>query len=387
MVKASHLQQRQQQAENTPLLEEDARPSDIPRQSRQRKTSVMYSILKGVLAILVVFFIIVVVFLVVVASKAPRSTRKLPDDGPSGGELGIGLHLTTSYATAALAYANGTTIPIFRAEVSGEYREMMSRLSLLSSEHLHLPYNNVAESISDYTRQLHRRARETLGLPASPDVGRLSQVISELRSEVELILGQKITSAAITIPSIVALYEEDLRDAFAHSELTYVEIFPYNNHRRIHDTGALYAGLGLPPSEPSEREFYLVVQYTRNCLITSQAEVSTTYDAEEHPHFENFSLGFNHVRVEEKYWERVAVAIQRPVKESYIPRRIARVLVHGESSGDPVFREVVERAVRELEGVEEGVVPVYAQDGVFVAARGVAELGRRALAGGGGVVS
>jgi hypothetical protein len=181
------------------------------------------------------------------------------------------------------------------------------------------------------------------------------------------------------------LYEEDLRDAFAHSELTYVGIFPYGNHRWIiHDTGALYAGLGLQLSDPREREFYLVVQYTRNCLITSQAEVYTTYHAEELPHFENFSLGFDNVQAEEKYWERVAVAIQRPVKESYIPRSIARVLVHGESSGDPVFKEVVERAVRGIEGVKEGVVPVYAQDRVFVAARGVAELGRRALAGGGG---
>lgn len=130
-----------------------------------------------------------------------------------------------------------------------------------------------------------------------------------------------------------------------------------------------------------------MVQYTRNCLITSQAEVSTTYDAEEYPHFENFTLGFDNEHTQEKYWERVAAAIQRPVKDSYIPRTIARVLVHAESSGDPVFREVVERAVRGLEGVEEGVVPVYAQDRVFVAAKGVAELGRRALAGGGGAVS
>lgn len=38
--------------------------------------------------------------------------------------------------TAAFAYANGTTIPIARVEVSDEYKEMMSHLSLLSSEHL-----------------------------------------------------------------------------------------------------------------------------------------------------------------------------------------------------------------------------------------------------------
>jgi len=97
MVKASHQQQRQQ-PENTPLLEEEARPSDIPRQNRRRKTNVMYSIFKGVLATVVVFFIIVVAFSTVVAFKAPKSTRKLPDDGPSDGELGVGFHLTTGYA-------------------------------------------------------------------------------------------------------------------------------------------------------------------------------------------------------------------------------------------------------------------------------------------------
>jgi len=47
--------------------------------------------------------------------------------------------------TVACAYANGSTIPIARVEVSDEYKEMMSRLSLLSSEHLQyvlLPHPN-----------------------------------------------------------------------------------------------------------------------------------------------------------------------------------------------------------------------------------------------------
>jgi hypothetical protein len=66
-------------------------------------------------------------------------------------------------------------------------------------------------------------------------------------------------------------------------------------------------------------------------------------------------------------------------RESYVPRTMSKVLVHGESSRDPVFREVVERAV---EGIsDENLVPVYAGDPVFVAAKGAAELERRALAG------
>lgn len=122
-----------------------------------------------------------------------------------------------------------------------------------------------------------------------------------------------------------------------------------------------------------------MVQYTRNSLIASQAEVATTFHAHEYPHFENFSLGNDASGTEEKYWERVAVAVQRPVRESYIPRTISKVLVHGESSRDPVFREVVERAV---EGISyENLVPVCADDPVFVAVKGAAELGRRELAG------
>jgi hypothetical protein len=43
---------------------------------------------------------------------------------------------TDGYRTAAFAYANGTTSAVARVEVSEEYKNMMSRLSLQSSEHL-----------------------------------------------------------------------------------------------------------------------------------------------------------------------------------------------------------------------------------------------------------
>jgi hypothetical protein len=37
---------------------------------------------------------------------------------------------------AAFAYANGTTVAAARVEVSEEYKNMMARLSLHSSQHL-----------------------------------------------------------------------------------------------------------------------------------------------------------------------------------------------------------------------------------------------------------
>jgi len=98
------------------------------------------------------------------------------------------------------------------------------------------------QRIFQITSQLIRRIRETIGLPVSTNVGRLSTIIKELRTIVELQLGHEVSAIMITIPSIAALYDEDLWDAFAYSGLQYVEIYPYNNHRRIHDTSAVYAG-------------------------------------------------------------------------------------------------------------------------------------------------
>ncbi|KAE9374830.1 hypothetical protein N431DRAFT_557054 [Stipitochalara longipes BDJ] len=371
---------------NTPLLAEQLSST---LRTKGRKSNLVPTICNVLVAALTIFIVLVIIFCFLVFMWPKRQVRS---EWPSDGNLGIGFHLTTAYATAALAYANGTTSAVVKIEVSGEYMNMISRLSLESSKHLHKPYHNVAESTSDYLRQFVRRAREVIGLPASPDVGRLSTVIKDLRTAVESRLGHEISAVTITIPTIVALYEEDLRDAFAYSGLQYVEIYAYDNHRRIHDTSAAYAGHGLkssPPvtgvelSEPKsaqgdiDREFLLLVQYTRNCLITSQTEVKGLY-AEEIPHYENFNLGYDLSHEKEDYWKSVEEAIQKPVKASYIPRRISKVLVHGESSQDPVFREVLEKAIR---GITNDSLPIYRDDPVFVAAKGVAELGRMALAG------
>jgi len=88
-----------------------------------------------------------------------------------------------------------------------------------------------------------------------------------------------------------------------------------------------------------------VVQYTRNSLIASQAEVATTFHAHEYPHFENFSLGNDASGTEEKYWERVAVRFRGQLGRVISRGRSRRCWCMGRVSRDPVFREVVERAV------------------------------------------
>lgn len=129
-----------------------------------------------------------------------------------------------------------------------------------------------------------------------------------------------------------------------------------------------------------EREFILAVQYTRNCMITSQAEL-TGYYAKKYPHFEKFSLGHNASRDKEDYWKSVEEAIQRPARNSFLPLGISKVVAQGESSEDPGFKEVLEIAVS---GNACDSPPIYKNDTVFIVAKGAAELERQALARGDG---
>jgi hypothetical protein len=85
---------QQQQAESTPLLAE--RPSDFPHQKRG-KTIMLSLIWRVLLTTLVIVFILFAIFFVVVLFKAPKSSRPIPSQGPSDGNLGIGFHLTTGY--------------------------------------------------------------------------------------------------------------------------------------------------------------------------------------------------------------------------------------------------------------------------------------------------
>jgi hypothetical protein len=59
-----------------------------------------------------------------------------------------------------------------------------------------------------------RDSRKKLGLPASKDVGTLSEVIKALQKDAETFVGQPISAATISIPHLAALYGEDLHDAF-----------------------------------------------------------------------------------------------------------------------------------------------------------------------------
>ncbi|KAI1420401.1 hypothetical protein F5Y12DRAFT_773157 [Xylaria sp. FL1777] len=302
--------------------------------------------------------------------------------------FGIGFDLSPSYATVAVSYPNGSIQPIARVEGDGAYREMMLRLSLPSSQHLHKPYNNLGDSISDIPRQIWRDTRKKMGLPSSGDVGTLSNMIYALRERAACYVGEPVSVAAISIPHLTALYGDDLRDAFEYLSLFYLEFFPFSNFRPIPVSIASYAGNGLglcgdyrDDAACAEEElnipsqFALTVGYTHTSLTTSQAHVSSAYYIEETPTLENLRLGYD-TRHEESYWEAVRHMLQSPVVDSPVSRNISMVLLFGDATETPRFREVLGGVIDDVLG---GQVQIVDQQPEFGAAKGVAELAKRAI--------
>ncbi|KAI0104170.1 hypothetical protein GGR51DRAFT_522713 [Nemania sp. FL0031] len=302
--------------------------------------------------------------------------------------FGIGFDLSPSYATVAISYPNGFIQPIARLEGDGAYREMMLRLSLPSSQHLHKPYKNVGESIRDIPRQIWRDSRKKIGLPSSTDVGTLSNMIGALREEATRYVGGTISAAAISIPHLAALYGDDLHDAFEYLSLVYLDVFPFSNFRPIPASIAAYAGNGLglckdyrDASACAEEElnipsrFALAVGYTHTSLTTSQAHISSAYYIEEIPTLENLRLGYN-ARHEENYWDAVRRMLQSPVVDSPVQRNISTILLFGDATEEPRFREVLQGVIDNVLGDQ---VEIVDQQPGFSAAKGVAELAKRAI--------
>ncbi|KAI0460064.1 hypothetical protein F5B21DRAFT_129515 [Xylaria acuta] len=350
-------------------------PESIPA---QRKMSLLKAIL-WFWAILVFLFVAWVLLLLL-----PKKQQHLSITH----DFGIGFDLSPSYATVAVSYPNGSIQPIARVEGNAAYREMMLRLSLPSSKHLHKPYADVSESIGDVPRQIWRDTRKKLFLPSSRDVGTLSKMIHALRDQASDFVGEPVSAAAISIPHLAALYGDDLHDAFEYLSLIYLEFYSFWNFRPIPATIAAYAGNGLglcrnyrdaAACREEESHFLpryaLAVGYTHTSLTTSQAIVGSAYNVEESPALENLRLGYD-ARHEESYWETVQHMLQSPVLDTWIPRNFSMVLLFGDATEKPRFREVLRGVV---DDVLSGQIDIVDQQPEFSAAKGVAELAKRAI--------
>lgn len=233
-----------------------------------------------------------------------------------------------------------------------------------------------------------RDTRKKLGLPSSRDVATLCNMLRALRDQASSFVGEPVSAAAISVPHLAALYGEDLYDAFEYLSLVYVEFFPFYDFRPIPAAIAAYAGNGLglcadyrDAAACEEEElhisslFALAVGYTHTGLTTSQAHVSSAYYLEETPTLENMHLGYDARCGFDSYWEAVRQYLERPMVTSPVQRNISMVVLFGDAVEKPEFREVLKQAI----GVIGGEPEIVDHQPEFSAAKGTAELAKRAI--------
>ncbi|KAH7409505.1 hypothetical protein BKA64DRAFT_742587 [Cadophora sp. MPI-SDFR-AT-0126] len=305
--------------------------------------------------------------------------------------VGIGLDLTAFYGTVAITNTDGSAINIARVEARSQYRKAIQRLSSVSSIHLCPPYNAFDEYYRDIPRRTLRALRKAAGLPASRDVAALSAMIQDLRCKAEAILGTEISSIPIlaVTPSLVALCEEDLVDAFEYAGLQQVRLKNYSPGSYVHETSAAYAGYGLglcsDPQNPAvcqkeeadmQMENILSLLFTRSALRIIYTPVRSAYffSSLSLRFYAHWDLGLD-ARDEEGYWKRVREAIEQGPRDYPGFPMPDKVLLMGESARDERFRSVLEEIISGW-----GASPqVFGDDTEFVAAKGAAELARRSV--------
>ena len=307
-------------------------------------------------------------------------------------DYGVGLDLSGSYGTISISYSNGTKMNLAKIDGSESYKALFKNYSLEASQHIHPPYQGWDDPEIDWPRQRQRQWNKAHGLPASEDVGVISTMISNLVTAAELRLGHNITAALVATPNLVALYQEDVADAFEYSALQSLDS-PWDRDHVYHETGAAVAGNGFGlchdfkdikscRDEEGKMPFEIVLSviYTADCLCVELAYVSSASYVRGYrvsPPTMDFTLGIGALHdnpSETYYWEAVRDTILRGMVINLHDRQPEKVFLLGDQSHNDKFRAVLEEALLRYNGKSP---EIFDDDPVFRAAQGAAEMARR----------
>ena len=267
----------------------------------------------------------------------------------------------------------------------------MPRLCYVYSLLVHSPpYQRVGDTWADAPRQSLRKLRKAIGLPASEDVGHLADMLIALRSDVEKELHFDIRSAGITTLNLIALYQEDLHDAAEYAGFESLDL-PIS-YRILYETSASYAGYGYgicrdyEDEEGCEQEqtemdpeVVMAVAFTQSALTVSLSITKSAYYLYEpdHRHLSNFALGFEselRQRDEKSYWKAVEADLAKILVDYPSYERPGKVLLMGECSKDPTFRETLQGVLTDQ---MDKLPAIIDEDPEFAAAKGAAEFAKR----------
>jgi len=233
--------------------------------------------------------------------------------------------------------------------------------------------------------------RKLLGLTSTHDVGRLAEVIGNLRRMTENHLGHSIEGVVVASPNFPALCNDDVEEAIRHAGLN--PLSPYGHPYQPHEIATAYArhGFGLCKNNHSveacnAEEDRLPFQQTLAISHTSTAFLATlhtmktafiTRDLLEGQHVGDYELGSDsHLKQDwDAYWKRVQLHIEALIVQDSARKPIHRVLLLGESGLDPNLLEALDHVISQH---QDSMPEVYGEDPLYDAAQGAALFAMRA---------
>lgn len=245
--------------------------------------------------------------------------------------------------------------------------------------------------------RIQRLFRKGLGRPATSTTAVLTDMISELKSQVEAVLGggRKVTATVLSSPDQVDLSAEEITDALEHQGIRHLMAEP-DTLEDFHASSAAYAGFGLGLCErhtdpyvceqednqiyPSTRLLHLDFSPESLCATVWWLKSAKESRVDESIVDHGLGLGRNLV-LETEYWDAVRNRIRNLVQSFGL--RITQVILTGSSANDQRLKVAVREALKNWTTV--GALDLLDQPChggessvlLYATARGAAEFAKR----------
>ena len=202
-----------------------------------------------------------------------------------------------------------------------------------------------------------------------------------------------IIVAAVTM-HLIALYDEDLHDAFEHIGLKYIT-FPVGDvgHNILYETSAAFAGYGhglcsdyKKDPEACKNEQWnmtehavMAVVYTNTALSVSLSVIRSAYALWKPPYryLSDFDLGYQaKLASTAEYWATLELKLGEILIENPNYERLSIVMLMGDRTEESNFREILNKVLNEQMQEPPKVLSKGARG---VAADGAAEMAKREI--------
>lgn len=202
---------------------------------------------------------------------------------------------------------------------------------------------------------IKQKLRKLFWQPATPEIGILAQMVSDLRRNVEVQLGMRIKRALIASPDRVRLTPQEITDIFDY--LGMQDLMKHQQFNQLFSMASALAanGYGLCSNYThmyecyiEERSFPLLavlqLDFSNHSLSGTKEAAETARAPWSWIAFVDLSLGMQHLpqsSLQDQYWRKIETRVRKFVNTGHVDV----LLLTGESASDPRFIQAIKDAL------------------------------------------